>query len=125
MAQIGYRDSIGRGKTQFLFSRILNSGNMLLAVVNDILDFSKIEAGKLTVEKIPFSPANIIDRSVSGVTASAAEKGIALVVEKAESLPSACIGDPVRITQVLLNLLSNAVKFTERGRVLITAERRG
>ncbi len=125
VAQIGYRDSIGRGKTQDLFSRILNSGNMLLAVVNDILDFSKIEAGKLTVEKIPFSPANIIDRSVSGVTASAAEKGIALVVEKAESLPSACIGDPVRITQVLLNLLSNAVKFTERGRVLITAERRG
>jgi signal transduction histidine kinase len=42
MAQIGYRESIGRGRSQEIFSRILSSGKLLLGIINDILDFSKI-----------------------------------------------------------------------------------
>jgi PAS domain S-box-containing protein len=124
LAQIGYRDSVGRGKAQATFSRILDSGKVLLAIVNDILDFSKIEAGKLAIEDVPLDPAHIVDDTVQGVAALASEKSLPVVVDKA-GLPPAVLGDPLRITQILYNLLSNAIKFTTRGEVRVSAQVQG
>lgn len=120
MAQIGYRDSVGRKKTQDTFSQILDSGNLLLAVINDILDFSKIEAGKLDIESIAFDPARVAGKAVDMVAVLAEKKNLRLRAETS-GLPAACLGDPTRITQVLLNLLSNAIKFTEAGEVELRA----
>jgi PAS domain S-box-containing protein len=125
LAQIGYRDSVGRAKAQETFARILDSGKLLLTIINDILDFSKIEAGKLSIESIPFDPACVIDDAISALEGIAANKRLRLTGEKAADLPAACLGDSVRISQVLLNLLSNAVKFTAEGEVRLSAYREG
>ncbi|MGB0127278.1 MAG: response regulator [Rhodocyclaceae bacterium] len=121
MAQIGYRESTGRGRSQEIFGRILDSGRLLLDIINDILDLSKIEAGKLATESVALNPRRVVDQVVSTLAERAAEKKLALVVEKAPDLPDACLGDPVRLSQILLNLLSNAVKFTEHGEVRLAA----
>jgi len=120
LAQIGYRDNIGRGKTQETFSRILDSGKLLLTIINDILDFSKIEAGKLPIESVPFSPAGIVEDALHAIRLSASSKDLILASDIGP-LPMACLGDPIRIEQILLNLLSNAVKFTETGEIRLTA----
>jgi PAS domain S-box-containing protein len=125
MAQIGYRDNAGRGKAQETFARILDSGRLLLTIINDILDFSKIEAGKLEMETVPLAPADLVDDAISTMSAAAAAKGLGLVGEKLPELPTACLGDPVRIAQILLNLLANAVKFTAQGEVRLSASREG
>jgi PAS domain S-box-containing protein len=125
MAQIGYRDSLGRGKAQETFARILDSGQLLLTIINDILDFSKIEAGKLSIDSMPFDPAYVADDAISALEGAAANKGLRLIGEKADDLPAACLGDAVRISQILLNLLSNAVKFTVAGAVRLKACREG
>ena len=122
LAQIGYRDCAGRGKAQETFARIIDSGRLLLTIINDILDFSKIEAGKLIIEATTIEPGYLADDAISTIKAGASNKGINLVCESAPDLPASCIGDPVRISQILLNLLSNAVKFTAQGEVrLVTS----
>jgi signal transduction histidine kinase/DNA-binding response OmpR family regulator len=100
-------------------STVKNSGEALLTIINDILDFSKIEAGKLTFESVDFDLREIIEGTLDLVAEKAHAKGVELIYSLPADIPSALIGDPGRIRQVLLNLLSNAVKFTEKGEVLL------
>jgi PAS domain S-box-containing protein len=105
------------------FARILDASKLLLGIVNDVLDFSKIDANRLTVEQVPLDPRSVVASAVDVVRDSATAKGLELTVELAPDLPLACLGDPLRLRQVLLNLLNNAVKFTERGRLGVWAGR--
>ena len=102
---------------------IESSADNLLVVINDILDLSKLQAGKMEFEKIPFRLKEVIGHAMEMIRLKAESKGIELSVEIGESAPHVVLGDPARLSQVLMNLLSNAVKFTERGsvRVLVTA----
>ena len=117
MAQFGYRTSAHEPQLHANFARILESGRLLLRVVNDILDFSKIEAGKLLIERVPLDPRALTAAVLEALGEPARDKGLDLRVHQARHLPPACLGDPVRLTQVLINLLGNAIKFTDRGRV--------
>jgi PAS domain S-box-containing protein len=119
LAQIGYRDSKGHPETEKTFAQILESGKLLLRVINDILDFSKIEAGKLAIELIPIDPSRIAREALGSVAERATLKGLDLSCSIGADVPPACIGDPVRITQILLNLLSNAIKFTSQGEISV------
>ena len=98
------------------------SAESLLGVINDILDFSKIEAGKLDMEAIPFNLTDVMDNLGSLVGMKAEEKGLELLFVEPPELPTALVGDPLRLGQVLINLSNNAVKFTERGEVLVAIE---
>ena len=94
----------------------------LLAIINDILDFSKIEAGKLEVEAIPFALDTVLDNVVDVLGMRAEQAGLELLLDLSPRLPTALVGDPSRLVQVLLNLGNNAVKFTERGEVTIAVK---
>ncbi|MDH3354843.1 MAG: response regulator [Chromatiales bacterium] len=97
--------------------KVERSGSNLLGIINDILDFSKIEADKLTIENIPFSIEEVL-RDVSDIVIhKAREKGLELLYDLSYELPENLMGDPLRISQVLINLITNAVKFTEQGEV--------
>ncbi|MFN6952337.1 MAG: ATP-binding protein, partial [Albidovulum sp.] len=101
---------------------IVRSGRNLLTIINDILDLSKIEAGQLTLEEIPFDPAEIIDQTVVLFSERAREKGLDLCAFIDPALSGTITGDPVRVQQIVANLVNNAVKFTESGSVLVVAE---
>ncbi|MBF0470335.1 MAG: response regulator [Gammaproteobacteria bacterium] len=95
--------------------KVHRSGESLLGIINDILDFSKIEAGKLDMETIPFRLEDVMDNLSNLVGLKAEEKGVELMFRLAHELPTALIGDPLRLGQILVNLGNNAVKFTEAG----------
>ncbi len=103
-------------------SKVHNAGTSLLGIINDILDFSKIEAGKLDIETTDFSLDEVI-ASVTTLTAQKAhDKGLEFLVDVAEGVPTALLGDPLRLSQIITNLVNNAVKFTEQGEIRVKAE---
>ncbi|MEW6514940.1 MAG: ATP-binding protein [Pseudomonadota bacterium] len=124
-AQIGYRHYQDADKVRNAFEKIIASGNLLLGVINEVLDFSKIEAGKLTVEQVVVNLDQLIEHSIDLIRERAQGKRLELVVERMPNLPQACMGDGLRMGQVLLNLLSNAVKFTESGTIALAIALRG
>lgn len=93
------------------------SAESLLEIINSILDLSKIEAGKVDIENVHFNLLNVIDQSISVVSAKAAEKNIKIVKEIQHSTEYRLIGDTTKLRQILINLLSNAVKFTREGEI--------
>ncbi len=99
-------------------SNITNASENLLVIINDVLDLAKLESGKLSIEKIPFDPKQVMENVMKVMMFKAEEKGISLTNSFCDlALSPVLIGDPFRINQVLLNLVSNAVKFTKKGNV--------
>lgn len=94
---------------------ILKSSENLLVIINEILDFSKIEAGKLNLEKVGFNIVEVFKNNLTTMQFKAEEKSLRLTSFFDEDIPEVLIGDPVRMSQILMNLLSNALKFTTNG----------
>ncbi len=101
-------------------SKIQQSGQHLLAIIDDILDVSKVEAGKLTLERIPFELAKVLDQVVNVTSAKASAKELTLSCEVSPEVPHRLVGDPLRLGQILINYTNNAVKFTQQGQIRIT-----
>jgi PAS domain S-box-containing protein len=105
-----------------LVERLLRSGRVLLDLINDVLDFSKIEANKLSLDCVPFNPADIFQSVRELLEPIAAEKGLELRFDVDDSLSQCMLGDPKRLRQVLVNLAGNAIKFTTQGSVTVSAD---
>ncbi len=102
--------------------KIHQAAESLLGVVNDILDFSKIEAGKLTMEHIPFSLDEVLERVAGMFSLKAREKGLEFAIGAMPGTPRRMVGDPLRLGQVLTNLVGNALKFTDQGEIDVLVE---
>ena len=101
-------------------SKISTSANSLLGIINDILDFSKIEQGKLELEYIEFEIIDILDNLVDLFSSRINERGLRFYIDLRPEVKLSRIGDPLRLSQVLINLIGNAVKFTEKGFIRLT-----
>ena len=97
------------------------SSETMLAMVNTILDLSKIESGKFEIESHKFDLRRILEDTVYMQGPIASRKGLRLDLKLPTNVPTALIGDPMRLGQILNNLVGNAIKFTDRGEVTISA----
>lgn len=127
MSYLALKTDLTKAQRNYIH-KVKLSADSLLGLINDILDFSKIEAGKLDIEQVDFQLENVLDNVSNLVGLRASERGLELLVHIERDVPTALIGDPLRLGQVLINLANNAVKFTERGEIKIAiavAERHG
>ncbi|HZT94075.1 MAG TPA: ATP-binding protein [Gaiellaceae bacterium] len=85
----------------------------LQGIVEDLLLVAQIEANRLELERGPVDLAELATATVEAALPAAAEKGIDLRLDVADSLPLEA--DSARLRQVLDNLVSNALKFTPSG----------
>ncbi|WP_051377767.1 MULTISPECIES: PAS domain-containing hybrid sensor histidine kinase/response regulator [Derxia] len=120
-ADLALRTDLTRQQHDYV-QKVHGAGVSLLRIIDDILDFSKIEAGHLALERTEFD----LDEVLAGVAAvtshSAAKKNIEYLFDVSVGLPRRRVGDPLRLTQVLVNLATNAIKFTSAGEVRIACE---
>ncbi|MCB6540526.1 putative Multi-sensor hybrid histidine kinase [uncultured Desulfovibrio sp.] len=98
------------------------SGNILLRIIDDILDFSKIEAGKMVIDEVSFNLTELIDRIYSVISVKADERDLEIIFDIDATIPHNLLGDPLRLSQVLINYASNAIKFTEKGHILLSVK---
>jgi signal transduction histidine kinase len=83
-------------------------------LTRELLDLTRMEAGQ-TLPKFEMSPAGQVAKgAVQSVRRQAEEKGVHLVEEIPEGLPSVRV-DKSQITRVLVNLLNNAIRHTAPG----------
>ncbi len=97
--------------------KLHGASKLLLGIISDILDFSKIEAGKMDLERRRYAPREVLSQVAWTLETPAHDKGLVLRTWVQAQVPDTCLGDPLRVGQVMLNLASNAVKFTEHGQV--------
>jgi len=96
---------------------IKSAGDTLLYIVNDILDYSKIEAGKMSLERVPFDLAALVQETSALFALHSKDISVPFQAQMADAVPHHLIGDPTRLRQILFNLLGNAFKFTQNGAV--------
>jgi signal transduction histidine kinase/CheY-like chemotaxis protein/ferredoxin len=98
-------------------SIIVSEGERLTKLINDVLDIAKMEAGRTEWKMDWIHLPDVISQSIASISSLYESKGIDLLTEMNDNLPTVfCDSD--RIIQVLLNLFSNAVKFTAEGPVI-------
>jgi len=97
----------------------------VLGIINDLLDFSKLAAGKLELEAKPFNLSQVLE-SITDFVPPGSEEDVKVLINISPEVPRSLIGDPMRLSQILINLVSNGVKFSEQDvvTVLVTVDQR-
>jgi hypothetical protein len=121
---IGYTELMKKSglntKQEHYLGHLKKSSEFILHLVNDLLDLSKLEAGKMSVEKLPFNPKNLLEETFYNTIPENDKKGLKLTVIAPEDTDCTVTSDPFRIKQILSNLITNAYKFTETGGITAT-----
>ncbi len=104
-------------KQQDYSDKIFSSSKSLLGLISDILDFSKIEAGRFDIESTFFNINDVTHKVADMFATKASENNNQFTISIADDVPTHLIGDPLRLSQVIINLTNNALKFTKDGNV--------
>jgi two-component system, sensor histidine kinase and response regulator len=116
MTELALSTTLSGEQREFLLT-VKSSADRLLTIINEILDYSKMEAGKTVLDSVAFHLPGVVSDALRSLAFLAQQKGLELAVHIAPDVPADLIGDPVRLSQVLINLVGNAIKFTEHGEV--------
>ena len=121
----GYLDLVLMGasgptsKQQESFLQIAKSNtDRLHGLVSDLLDISRMESGKMELDVQVVSLLQVLKQVSNSMRKEFQDRGLTLTVDVPPELPE-ILGDPARISQILINLLSNAYKYTSEGGAIL------
>ncbi|URC13010.1 ATP-binding protein [Flavobacterium sp. B183] len=98
------------------------SGNYLTTFINEILEINKIDSTKVEIENISFNLKELLFNIQSSLKELATANKNYFNLEIDEAIPDNIIGDPTKLSQIILNLINNALKFTQNGHVNVIAK---
>jgi CheY-like chemotaxis protein len=110
------------GPRERQWAQAVKSGAEHLAALSTlIVDAARADTAGLVLRSEPFSPRALAEAVAEGISARAANKGIAVTATISPDLPAQVAGDALRLRAALENLADNAAKFTQRGSVRFAA----
>ncbi len=92
----------------------------LMEVINELLEFSKLSAQMEPFEAVHFNFFSLVRDVLYLCNTLIVSDQVALEVDIDAAIPEVLIGDPAKLSQILLNLLGNAIKFVEKGEIRLT-----
>lgn len=92
------------------------------SLLKSLLDISKLDAGVVIPQVTTVALGQLLADLAVDFTPGAQRRNLDLRVVPSSAHVST---DPIMLNRILQNLVSNAVRYTERGRVLVGARRRG
>jgi PAS domain S-box-containing protein len=93
---------------------IQRNADLQTRLITDILDVSRLRLGKLPLELEPLDPLEVVDLSVTALSAALEQKSLRIRVDARPPLRS-IVADSGRVQQIVWNLLTNAIKFSSQG----------
>ncbi len=107
--------------TQLRYVKTISGATQTMqSIINDILEFSRLDEDRIILEHIPFTLDDVLENCIAIESYLIHQKGLIFRLTQADDVPQHLVGDPTRLSQILINLLNNAVKFTEQGSIDLT-----
>ena len=121
---VGFIDLLQETKLSYeqqeLVKALGSASNNLMTIVNELLEFATLSSGKESFVSTAFNIKNLLNELGYLCKTLIVNKGIKFNLNIDKNIPEIIIGDPSKLSQVLLNLLGNAVKFVEKGAINFT-----
>ena len=101
---------------------IASASHALMTIINELLEYTKLSAGLEKFEAIDFNFHSLIRDVMYLCNTLITEKGVQLKSNIDPDIPDVLVGDPSKLTQVLLNLIGNAIKFVKTGEIRLEVQ---
>lgn len=98
------------------------SGDYLTKFINEILEINKIDSNKVEIEYINFNLKQLLENIQNSLKELALVNNNTFELEIDADIPDYLIGDPTKLSQIILNLINNALKFTKNGSVNVVTK---
>ncbi|WP_298475212.1 ATP-binding protein [uncultured Maribacter sp.] len=123
---IGFADLLKesklKGKQLEQVNAIQSASYSLMEIINELLEYSKLSAGLEEFESIDFNFHSLVKDVTYLCQTLIVNKEIKLNSSLDEAIPETLIGDPSKLSQILLNIMGNAIKFVEKGEINLEIE---
>ena len=113
--EIMLRDENLSPQTRERLKKIDSSAHHLLALIDDVLSMNYIESGEMRLSMERFSLREALELVDTLAQSRCDEKHIAYRSTVVSGIKADCVGDSLRLRQVLVNVIGNAIKFTPEG----------
>ncbi|PIB37772.1 ATP-binding protein [Maribacter sp. 4G9] len=87
----------------------------LMEIINEVLEYSKLTSGMEDFVSVNFNFRGLINDVIFLCQTLLMDRNIDLRLKIDEKIPGTLMGDPSKLSQILLNVLGNAIKFVEKG----------
>ncbi|MBT8177507.1 MAG: response regulator, partial [Eudoraea sp.] len=123
---IGFTDLLRESELteeqRYQVNAIMSASKALMDIINQLLEYSKLSAGLELFEEVDFNFFSIVQDVVYLCKTLMLSKEVKLKVVLDPDIPAELLGDPSKLSQVLLNLLGNSVKFVEKGSIHLNVQ---
>ena len=94
----------------------------LMEIINEVLEYSKLTEGIEDFDAVDFNVHALIKDVMFLCQTLIVEKSVTLKIDIAPSVPKILVGDPSKLSQILLNLIGNSIKFVENGHIILSVD---